>query len=259
VSAPPSVPADDRGLLLGDGLFETLRARGGELEDFEAHLARMTRGCAVLGIVPPDPEAARRLAAEALAGEGLSQGDAVVRLTLTAGSGRGLDRPEAGPGRLICSASPLAAPPGPARLALSPIRRNDTSPASRLKALSYLDNVLARRAARAAGADEAVLLNTRGEVACAAAANLFWIAEGRLFTPALECGVLDGIMRARVLVAAAALGVEAAEVRAGPVALAGAEAVFLTNSLTGVRQVAALEARAFQPHPLAEALSSRCR
>jgi branched-chain amino acid aminotransferase/4-amino-4-deoxychorismate lyase len=254
-----TVPADDRGLLLGDGLFETLLAEAGELQDFDRHLDRMTRGCAVLGIAPPDAAEARRLAQAALADQELGAGRAAVRITLTSGSGRGLERPAGRAGRLLCSASPAVLPAEPARLRTATIRRNDTSPASRLKALSYLDNVLARAEARAAGADEALLLNTRGELACAAAANLFWIAQGRLFTPALACGVLDGIMRSRVLQAAAALELEAAEVRAGPEALETAEALLLTNSLIGVREVAALDGRSFAPHALAEALSSRCR
>ena len=139
------------------------------------------------------------------------------------------------------------------------IRRNETSPAARLKTLSYLDNVLARAQARAAGADEALLLNTRGELACAAVANLFWIAGGRLYTPALECGVLEGIMRRQVLAAARALGIETVETAAPRAALDDAEALFLTNSLAGVRPVAELDGRAFGDHRLVEAISSRCR
>ena len=251
------VPEDDRGLLLGDGLFETILAVDGVPEHFEAHLQRMIRGCAVIGLDPPSSEAARTLALEALAG--LGSGRAVVRLTLTAGSGRGLERPPASVPRLIATASAAPAIQGGARLATVSLRRNETSPAARLKTLAYLDNVLARVSARASGADEALLLNTQGELACAAAANLFWIAGERLFTPALECGVLDGIMRGQVLAAARALGVEAVEARAGPEALDGAQALFLTNSLIGLRPVLELDGRSLSPHRLIPAISSRCR
>jgi branched-chain amino acid aminotransferase/4-amino-4-deoxychorismate lyase len=217
----------------------------------------MARGCAVLGLAAPDPQEARRLADGALQDAGLASGRAVVRLTLTAGSGRGLERLDPAPGRLVCSASPAPPPsPAPARLATVAVRRNDTSPASRLKALSYLDNILARREARSRGADEALMLNTHGEIACAAAANLFWIAEGRLFTPALDCGVLAGTMRARVMADAAALGVPVEETAAGPSALAMAEAVFLTNALIGVRMVAAIDGRTFNDHALASRLAA---
>jgi branched-subunit amino acid aminotransferase/4-amino-4-deoxychorismate lyase len=237
-----SVPINDRGLLLGDGLFETLLVERGAVIDLEPHLDRMAAGCETLGFPALDRVAAARAVADA-AGS-LAAERAALRLTLTAGSGgRGLDRPASVTPRLFATAAALGAAPEPARLVLSQVRRNEGSPASRWKTLAYLDNVLARREALAAGGDEALMLNSRGELACAAAANLFWISGGRLFTPALECGVLAGVMRARVLARAAHSGLEVAQVRAGPDALATAEGAFLTNSLTGVRPVATLDGR----------------
>ena len=234
---------DDRGLLLGDGLFETVLARAGELVDLEAHLARMVAGCAVLGLPAPDPGQAEALMRRALTDAGLTHGRAAVRLTYTAGSGgRGLDRPQAPHPRLFATAAAAAVAAGPARLMISTVARNEGSPASRLKTLAYLDNVLARREALAADADEAVMLNGRGEIACAAAANLFWIAQGRVFTPSLACGVLDGIVRRAVMAA-----VTVQEAAVGAEALAGAQAVFLTNSLIGVREAASLDGRRFEP------------
>lgn len=250
------IPDDDRGLLLGDGLFETILAEDGRLHLVEAHVERMIRGSAVIGLAPPDAVEARQAAEQAAAG---ISGRAAVRLTLTAGSGRGLDRPSGSRPRLVASASRASAPHGPARLHTVDVRRNDGSPAARVKSLSYLDNVLARREARARGADEALMLNTRGEVAGAAAANLFWIEQDRLFTPALACGVLDGIIRSRVLAAAGALGLRTAEVRAGADRLASADGAFLTSSLVGLLPVAEIDGRALAAHRLIEALSSRCR
>ncbi|WP_332769683.1 aminotransferase class IV [Phenylobacterium sp.] len=249
------IPHDDRGLLLGDGLFETLLAKAGVLVDLEAHLDRLAVGCAALGLPMPDRGEAERLMRQALGA--VEAPRAAVRLTLTAGSGgRGLDRPGEPVPRLFASAAPAATPEGRARLTLSAVRRNEGSPASRLKTLAYLDNLLARQEARARGADEAVMLNNRGEVACAAVANLFWVRDGRLFTPALACGVLAGVMRARVIAAAAAeLGVEVVETAAEPGELDAAEAVFLTNSLVGLREVAALDAVAYGPSRLAERLA----
>ena len=96
------------------------------------------------------------------------------------------------------------------------------------------------------------MLNARGQAACAAAANLFWVREGRLFTPALDCGVLAGTMRAQVLAAAARFGVETVEVREAPT---DAEAMFITNSLIGVRTVSALDETIFAPSALVERLA----
>jgi branched-subunit amino acid aminotransferase/4-amino-4-deoxychorismate lyase len=252
-----SVPPDDRGLLLGDGLFETLLALSGRPLFLAEHLGRLTRGCAVLGLPPPDEPIVRGAIDQALATAGLTDGRAALRLTWTAGSGgRGLDRPTSLQPRLIVMATPAPAPFEPASLAIVTVRRNAGSPASRLKTLAYLDNVLARREALAAGADEAVMLNTAGEVACAAAANLFWLADGRLRTPALDCGVLDGIARTQVLALASAAGVQSAEVRVGPEALDAAQAIFLTNSLMGVRAVSRLGDRGVAPHPLVASLAA---
>lgn len=237
-----TVPIDDRGLTLGDGLFETVLAEDGTLRLWNEHVARLVRGCAALGLPAPDGEVLERAARQALAGVGLLGGRAAVRLSWTAGSGgRGLDRPTTPEPRLVVQAAPAPLPSGSARLATVSIRRNPTSPTSRLKTLAYLDPVLARREAVLAGADEALMLDTEGRIACAAAANVFWLAGGRLYTPALDCGVLDGIIRARVITAAPC---EVVETRAGLEALNEAEAMFLTNSLLGVRAVSSLDGRA---------------
>jgi branched-chain amino acid aminotransferase/4-amino-4-deoxychorismate lyase len=237
------IPDDDRGLLLGDGLFETLLALDGDLPHLSAHLDRMAAGCDVLNL-PFDRDEAGRVVREAMPEEGRF----AVRLTLTAGSGgRGLDRPAAPVPVLFAKAAPSAPVTTPATAIIASTRRNEGSPASRLKTLGYLDNVLARAEAKAAGADEAVMLNNRGEVACAAAANLFWIVGDRLFTPRLDCGALAGITRARLM----ALH-EVEEVAASAEVLETADAIFLTNSLIGVRQVSGLGDKAFAPHSLVE-------
>jgi branched-chain amino acid aminotransferase/4-amino-4-deoxychorismate lyase len=253
-----AIPADDRGFTLGDGLFETVLAAQGDLVRLAAHLERLALGCAVLGLPPPDPSEAERLMRRALHQAGLAGVRAAVRLTLTAGSGgRGLERPDAPVPRLVATAAPAPLPQAPARLITATVRRNDRSPAARLKTLAYLDNVLARREARAAGADEALMLNTRGQVASAAAANLFWIEDESLVTAALDCGVLAGVTRAQVIAAAAALGVTVREAAAAPKTLARAEGLFLTNALIGVRPVCELDGRSLGPHPLVSRLVSK--
>ena len=233
---PGVVPLDDRGLLLGDGLFETLLFTRGDLVLAEAHARRMVDGAAVLGLPAPTTADFIGCALAAVRAAGLAQARAAVRVTLTAGSGgRGLDRPAEPKPRLFATAALSVRPESPAALVIARARRNQGSPASRLKTLAYLDNVLARREAAAAGADEAVMLNTLGELACAAAANLFWLKDGVLFTPSPQTGCLAGVMARQVATAAAALGIEVREVRDGAASLAGADAVLLTNSLIGVR------------------------
>jgi branched-subunit amino acid aminotransferase/4-amino-4-deoxychorismate lyase len=239
-----TIPPDDRGLLLGDGLFETLLADAGELVCFSAHMDRLAQGCGVLGLPRPDPDEIHALARSALAHAGLGGGRAAVRVTWTAGSGgRGLGRPEELAPRLLVTAAPAPWPKSAAKLATASVRRNEGSPTSRLKTLAYLDSVLARREAQAAGADEALMLNNSGAVACAAAANIVWVKDERLRTPALELGVLAGIVRQQLLAEAKDRGVTVEEGRWGIEALFEADAVFLTNSLIGVRPVASLDGR----------------
>lgn len=236
------VPGDDRGLTLGVGLFETLLVRDGRPVWGDDHLARLVRGCARLGLPAPTREAWTAAVAAALAAAGLAHGRAALRITWTGGSGaRGLLPPDDPAPRLLASATSWSAPPAAVTLATSAIRRNPTSPASQLKSLSYLDGVEARRAARAAGADEALMLSTAGELSCAAAANLFWAKGDALLTPALRLGVLDGIVRARVLVAAPRFGLAPREAAAPPSALASSSGVFLTNSLIGAAPVSRLD------------------
>jgi branched-chain amino acid aminotransferase/4-amino-4-deoxychorismate lyase len=236
-----TIPFDDRGFTLGDGLFETVLSQDGVLDLWPEHVERMTRGCATLGLPAPKEALLRTEALAALEAAGLTKGRAAVRLSWTAGrGGRGLERPATLAPRLSILAMPAPAPEGPARLVTASVRRNETSPVSRLKTLSYLDQVLARREALAAGGDEALMLNGAGLIACAAAANIFWMARGVLYTPAIDCGVLDGVMRARVIARSPARTVE---VHAPAAALAEAEAVFITNSLIGLRAVAAIDGR----------------
>lgn len=238
------IPTDDRGLLLGDGLFETVLLEKGVLVWWEAHLARLARACERLGLPAPEAVHCFETVMAAVDRAGLDVQRQAVRLTLTAGSGgRGLERPASLAVRMFATVAPAPETHAPLSMVTSTVRRNEASPASRLKTLAYLDNVLARREALKAGAQEALMLNVSGEIACAAAANVFWSRGGRIFTPALECGVLDGIARAHALAGASHSGSKVCEVRADWAELQGADAVVVTNSLVGARPVGTLDGR----------------
>ncbi|MDP1737214.1 MAG: aminotransferase class IV [Caulobacter sp.] len=240
------IPFDDRGLLLGDGLFETILVKDGEAVLFDDHVARLQAGCVALGLPAPHGEDVRALCQDLDAD--MASGRWALRLTLTAGSGgRGLDRTAAPEPHMFATAAPSPKPEGAVALLTSDVRRNEGSPTSRLKSLAYLDNILARKIASPA---EALMLNNRGEIACAAAANIFWVRGGRLFTPGLDCGVLDGVMRRQVMSLA-----EVEEVRAPRAMLEMAEAVFLTSSLIGVRKVVSLDGVNLRGHPLVEEIA----
>lgn len=239
------IDPDDRGFLLGDGLFETVLFRRGQPMLWDAHMVRLVESCAAIGLPAPEPDACLTAARRAITEARMQDRRVALRLNWSAGPGpRGLDRPEEPAPRLTVRAALATKPEGGATLATASIRRNPTAPTSRLKTLSYLDNVIARREAEAAGAEEALMLDGEGRLACAAAANLFWLADGALFTPSLDCGALDGVMRGVVISAAEGAGLPVSEVAAPSSVLDRAQAVFLTSSLIGVRPVATLDGRA---------------
>ena len=244
------IPSDDRGFTLGHGLFETILWEGGRLAFFDEHVARMQRACPEIGLFEPTYAELRDGAEAALDHAKLEGERAAVRLSWTAGSGgRGLDAPADPKPRLIATAALAPRRDRPVTLAVARVRRNESSPTSRLKTLSYVDNVVARAEARDKGADEALMLNLKGQLACAAAANLFWTRGPRLYTPSLECGVLGGIIRGRVIASAQSRGVIVQEVVAKKFVLLRAGAVFLTNSLTGAVQAASLDGVALGRDP----------
>ena len=233
----------DRGLTLGDGLFDTSLARNGRIFLRKAHLDRLAASAEVLAI-PFDATAAAR-ALDALAA---GIGDGVLRLTVTRGGGaRGLALP-AHPKPLLFGAAALvstgAAFPVLA-LATSPIRRNETSPAARLKALPYLDAILALRDAASRGADDVVFENMAGHIACLSVANVFAVFGQRLVTPPLADGVLAGTVRRLILDQAASLDFVAEERSMTLAELLAADAVFATNSVRLLAPCRAIDATSF--------------
>ncbi|GAB4526598.1 MAG: aminotransferase class IV [Anaerolineales bacterium] len=233
------LPADDRGLLLGDGLFETILAVDGEPFWWPEHWERLARSAAALGFTLPRTDAQAVADVHlALQGAGLAAGRAAVRLTLTRGRGprgywpEGIHSPV-----LLVSATRFAhSQKSLDACTVNDFPRNERSPLCRHKTTSALELVLAQRAVRQRGADVALLLNTRGEWVEAAYANLFVVAGGEVFTPPLDAGALPGVTRARLLTAQVAR-----EALVTAETWAQVQAAFLTNSLMGVRPLAAVD------------------
>jgi branched-subunit amino acid aminotransferase/4-amino-4-deoxychorismate lyase len=175
--------------------------------------------------------------------------DAYVRLTLTAGASPVAGTSgAAGDTTVMLLAGPLTDyPPDLYRRGMaavfSAVRRNETSPLSGVKSLNYLDNLLAREDARRRGADEAILLNTRGLVAEGSASNVFLVRGNKLITPGIQSGALPGITRRAVLELATAAGLEAVESEVEPSAFEDAAEAFLTNSVVEVMPLTRLDGR----------------
>lgn len=244
----------DRGFQLGDGIFETLRARGGHATELAAHLARLHRSAAGLEIALPD-DADTRLAdgiAALLAAEGLDgpEGDASVRITVSRGAfrARGVLPPDEGAAAtIVIQAWPVTAAPAShlergLHLASSRVRRDPQNPLAMLKTTSRAEYVYARLEARRAGADDALFLTVDDHLSEATSANLFLVRRAgdgvlELATPSLDCAILPGTTRSWLLAWAAAAGLRAHE---GPLTrsdLAAADEAFLSSSVAGILPV----------------------
>jgi len=231
------VAVTDRGLTLGDGLYETIAVRSGAARRVDAHLARLRAGAEATGIPlgAADGDLVRAFA-DVITANGIDEG--VLRLTLTRGPApRGLRPPETVRPTLIVAGSAQALASGrEARAVVALVtRRNDHSPLSRIKSTSALDNVLAAAEARERGADDAILLNTAGNLAEAASANLFLVIDGAVATPPVTEGALPGVMRADVIA-----NIDVTERALSPAEIAQASEAFLTNSL-GIRPLVEID------------------
>lgn len=263
--AEAAVPVRDRGLLYGDGVFETLRAYRGRAFRLGEHWARLSASAAFLGIGLPalDPE---DLVARLLRANGL--GDATVRVTLTRGDEPSGPRPGKGAGgpRLLAQARPLR--PGLGDLARSggagrrlpwPLRARGL-PLHVHKTLAYLPSVLAL--GRVGPDEEPLLENVEGHVAEGATSNVFWVAGGRLRTPALEAGCLPGIARGLVLGTAREQDRGVEEGLFPWADLASAEEAFLTNSVVEVVPLVRLDGAPLgsgEPGPVTRSLQAAYR
>ena len=233
-----SVTMDD-GVQFGLGAFETIAVEQGKGILLSRHLARLDRAARFLGL-----------------------GDLIERgLTMEyAAEWIGENCPDHSACKILLTQENLVMqtrpnPYDPARCArgfrmdFSAVRRNETSPLTGHKTLNYGDCVLEHRAAAAAGMDERIFLNTRGMLAEGTVSNLFLVSGGRIYTPALSCGLLPGVLRSYIL---ERYRVEEGEI--DPHELESFDECFVTNSLMGVMPVAQLGERTFPSRETADRL-----
>lgn len=241
VSAEGShLSAFDRGCMLGDGLFETMRMYNGMIFRLDRHLSRLMQGARVLQIPLPAelPATVAAAVADACAAE---VRNAAVRLTITRGVGApGLAPPDQPHPVTLIAIRPYSRPDA-APMALSASiargRRNEHAITSGFKTLAYTESVIALAEARAGGVDEAIFLDTADHVSEATSSNVFLVHRHELITPPLSCGILPGVTREAVLELARAEGLSIHQRPVAVYELAGAAEAFCTSSL---REIAPL-------------------
>jgi len=254
-----SLPADDRGLHYGDGLFETIGVRAGVARFLEAHLVRLASGCARLRI---HFNAMAELRREIAAAVQLAPARAVLKIIVTRGSAvrRGYAPQGTESARRLVSLWAETGLPSPiadgVALRAASFTLADNAALAGIKHLSRLENVLAAGEAAVAGVFDALLLDGSGRVISGAMSNVFLAHRGQILTPRLDrCGVA-GVMRGVVLRECASLGIAAGEGHITLADLLAADEVFITNARLGVVPVLRVGEHSFPMTTIARRLGA---
>jgi branched-chain amino acid aminotransferase len=264
-----TVSVFDRGFLYGDSVFEALRTYGGRPFALDRHLTRLAESAARVFIeLPVSIEQIGREVASAIVGAG--NAESYVRLTLTRGVGEsmGLDPGLSRHPLRVVIVTPLKSPPpdtyldGVGVVTYRTERVTDHSSAAGAKVGNYLMAVLANRAARAAGAAEALIVDGRDRVVEGATSNVFAVLDGVLVTPPESDGILLGITRETVLAVADELGLPVRLASLPLSDLERASEVLVSSSIRELVPVVSIDGKrvgAGKPGPLAQRLLAAFR
>ena len=223
----------DHAVIVGDGVFETLKVVNGVPFALTRHLGRLKRSADGLGLPEPDDALVRTAVAETLTADPEA---GRLRITWSSGPGPlGSDR-GGGPGTLLVASSPGTVWPEAVQVHLCEWTRNERGALTGLKTTSYAENVRALEAAHRRGASEALLANTQGRLCEGTGTNVFLVIDGVLVTPPLSSGCLAGITRELVLELA-----EVVERDVDPGEFAVASEAFLTSSTREVGAISAID------------------
>ena len=231
----------DRGFTLADGVFETMVSRNGNLFRLNQHMDRLDKGCDLLGIQRLNRRETKQNILELLHTNKLTS--AVIRLTVT----RGVDRQRGltihdpvVPTILIRTHLRSTHKIEGISLSVSSIARNEGSPISGIKSISYSDSIVAKKLVSEEGFDDALLLNNLGNVACATSSNFFVTQDNTIITPPLSDGVLGGIIRGVIFEISSKFGLKIIE-RSFKPNFDAYEESFITNVVTGIVPVVAID------------------
>jgi branched-chain amino acid aminotransferase len=243
----------DHGFLYGDGVYETIRSYGPRIFMREEHLSRLFRSAAEIGLTIPIPmKNWGDILQEAMTRNevGTDLRDAYLRITVSRGTGGiGLDPALCSSPTVVVLAKPLVPPASQlyetgVNVIVASTRRNLPGALSpQIKTTNFLNNIQAKREAIAAGAFDSILLNWEQYLTECTISNLFFVMDGKLRTPAPECGLLDGITRMMVIRLAEELNIHVEEGRYTVDQLYRATECFLTNTSMEIMPVTSVDRR----------------
>lgn len=244
-AADAKIPAASSASLYGKGIFTTTAICAGESFRWEKHWRRLTHDAAKIGIdLSEHTEASTRNALEEIIGKnGLGDGRARITFLDERPSSVWPLQSDKKTSLLIMTGDQRSVPAN-FRLTVSPYPVNSRSPLAGVKSCNYLENTLAFDEAKEHGFNEAIRINERGHVTSGCMANVFWLKDGRLYTPSLATGCLAGTTREYVME-----NVECAEVEAEIEVLQEADTIFLTSTGIGIVEAAEFKGRKLDPIP----------
>jgi branched-chain amino acid aminotransferase len=256
----------DHGLLYGDGVFEGIRCYGGKVFRLDEHLRRLWDSAKAIWLtIPISREAMAQAVYDTLAANKIADG--YIRLVVTRGAGTlGLDPNRTSDPQVIIITDHISLYPremyeqGLEIVTVSVVRNHPAAVSPRIKSLNYLNNILAKIEGLQAGCVEALMLNTRGEVAECTGDNVFLVRDGVLLTPPTEAGILEGITRQAVIELARAGGREVREVPLTKHDVYIADEMFLTGTAAEVVPVVKVDSRQIgdgRPGPITRDLLER--
>lgn len=265
-SEQATVSVFDHGLLYGDGVFEGLRSYGGKVFRLEQHVERLYESArAILLEIPMSQQEMCAAINDTVAANGVKDG--YIRALVTRGAGTlGLDPNRCSDPRVIIIADAITMYPkefyenGLDLVTVSVIRNHPAALSPRIKSLNYLNNILAKIEGQKAGCVEALMLNHKGEVAECTGDNIFLVKNGRLTTPPLDAGILEGITRNAVLDLAREAGMEVAETPTTKHDVYIADECFLTGTAAEVVPVVKVDNRVIgsgKPGPITRDVTER--
>ncbi len=248
--ATARVPVTDHGFLYGDSVYETLRTYARRPFLVPAHLGRLERSAESIRLRLPWDRAHVTSEIDRTIGASGGEGELVIRLIATRGSGpMGYDLETCVSPSLVILLFRLHPVPagqreGGVAAVISSVRRNPIESLDPgIKSSNLLNNILAAQDARDAGVHEAILFNTSGHLAEGTMTNVFFVIGGHLMTPSPACGILRGVTRDLLIELARETGIPCEEGRFDRRKLEAAEEIFITSTTREILPVTRLDSR----------------
>ena len=260
-SENPCIHYNDRGFTLGHGLFETILVKKSALPALYYHWQRLKTSAPIIGITLPFTcQELESMLIELIIDNQLQDKIAGARVTITHGeAARGLLPAQApNPNFIIAVFESTMPSDKPFSACIVSTRKNEHTAASRVKTISYMDNILAKQEAMSQGYDEAILLNTSSNVADGSISNVFIVKDQQIFTPPISDGALPGVVRA-ILLEEFSRDFSITEKSISPADIKQADEVFLTNALMGIKSVYRVDNTDYLSFSVANKLSGLLR